>query len=171
MRRLDIAEQQRIEAEARAGRWPPVDGVYFLRCYFGSPKEIAAMFPANLPTILIAGALVVPSNALDYLLEPAPGRILPSTRLLIYVVLFAMVVALQWYLILRLISTPRISASWRQIVCIAPIACVLLGLTLHGRWLDLFRVASLFFWIALVLGTLWQWRIRSTRETTPAESH
>jgi len=156
-RKRDVAEQQYIEAEARAGRWPPqTDGMGFMACYFGPPRPIAAMFPADLPAIAVAGALVVPSNARDMLLEPAPGRMLPSTRILIFIGLFTVVVALQWYLIARLTITPRTSRLWQRIVYVVPIACIPLGLVLPEHWADLLRLASLPFWIVMPAGIAWQ---------------
>src|SRR5215471_13915179 len=92
-RRRDVAAQQYVEAEARAGRWPPPGAAGWEPCYFGPPREIVAMLPANLPALLVAGALVIPGSAHDHLLENAPGRILPTTRLLIFIGLFAGVVA------------------------------------------------------------------------------
>lgn len=157
-RMRDVIEQQRIDADARAGRWPPSNTVGFEVCYFGSPRQISAMFPADLPAILAAGVLVVPSNARDHLLEPSPGRILPSTRILLFIVAFASVVALQWYLIAGVTSRPQTSLFWRRIVYIAPIACIPLGLASHGKWNDFFRLASLPFWIFLFIGTLLQYR-------------
>jgi hypothetical protein len=163
-RRRDIAAQQYVEAEARAGRWPPSDDVDWEPCYFGPPREIAAMLPANLPAFLVAGALVIPSSAHDHLLENAPGRILPTTRLLIFMGLFAVVVALQWYVIARLTSTPRTPRLWQRIVYIAPIACVPLGLVLRGLWDDWFRIASLPFWVFMLAGTVLQyWRKSPTK--------
>jgi len=156
-RRRDIAEQAYIEAEARAGRWPPLNAVGFEPCYFVAPREITAMLPANLPSVVVAGFLVVPSNSRDRLLEPAPGRILPTTRLLIFVAMFAAVVALQWYLIARLTQPPRISAFWRRTLWIAPIACIPLGLVLRNRWADWFRLAALPFWGFIVIGVLFQY--------------
>jgi hypothetical protein len=78
-RSRDVAFQAYVEREARAGRWPPVSGVMWEGDYFGPPKQITAMFPADLPSMVIAGFLVIPSNARDRLLEQAPGRILPTT--------------------------------------------------------------------------------------------
>jgi hypothetical protein len=122
------------------------------------------MFPANLPAVLVAGVLVIPSNTRDRLLEYAPGRILPSTRMLIFIGLFAVVVALQWYVIARLTSTPRTSRLWRRIVYIAPIACIPLGLVLPGLWADLFRLASLLFWVFMLAGTVLQYRRKRPAE-------
>src|SRR5260370_38212536 len=93
-RMRDVVEQQRIEADARAGKWPPTNAVGFEPCYFGPPRQISAMLPANLPAVLISGVLVIPGNAHDHLLEPVPGRLLPSTRILIFIAIFAAVVAL-----------------------------------------------------------------------------
>lgn len=152
----DVFEQQRIEADARAGKWPPTVG--FEPCYFGPPRQISAMLPANLPAVLISGVLVIPGNAHDHLLEPVPGRLLPSTRILIFIPIFAGVVALQWYLLARITSTPRVTPSWRKIIYIAPIACVSLGLMLRGAWGDIFRLVSLPFWIFMVAGTILQYR-------------
>jgi hypothetical protein len=172
VRRRDVAEQQYIEAEGRAGRWPPSTRVGFEPCYFGTPRQITAMLPANLPAVLLTGFLVVPSNTRDHLLEGAPGRTLPSTRMLLYMVLFAAVVALQWYLMARLTSTPRTSPVWRRIVYIAPIACVPLGLALRGKWADLFRIGTLPFWVFLLTGTLLQyWRKRPKARVLDAGSH
>src|SRR6516165_9977705 len=67
-RRRDIAAQQYVEAEARAGRWPPSDGTGWEPDYSGAPPEIAAMFPANLPAFLVAGWLVMHGNVHDRLL-------------------------------------------------------------------------------------------------------
>jgi len=165
----NLVEQQRIEADARAGRWPPSNTVGFAPCYFGSPSQVSAMFPANLPAFLVSGVLVIPSNTLDHLLEPAPGRILPSTRFLLFILIFAAVVALQWYLMARVTSAPRTSAFWRRIVYITPIACIPLGLVLGRKWEGLFRLASLPFWIFIVIGTVLQYRKkRELRE--PASS-
>ena len=163
-RRRDIAAQQYVEAEARAGRWPPSDDVDWEPCYFGPPREIAAMLPANLPAFLVAGALVIPSSAHDHLLENAPGRILPTTRLLIFMGLFAVVVALQWYVIARLTSAPGTSRRWRRIVYIAPIACIPLGLVLPREWADLFRLASLPFWVFMLAGIVFQHRLGQLTE-------
>lgn len=91
----DLVEQQRIEGDARAGRWPPSNAVGFEVCYFGISSQIAAMFPTNLPAVLVSGVLVIPSNTRDHLLEPAPGRALPSTRILLFILIFVAVVALQ----------------------------------------------------------------------------
>ena len=156
-RRQDIAAQNYVEAEARAGRWPPPGGVGWEPCHFGPPREIAAMLPANLPALLVAGALVMPSNAQDHLLENAPGRILPTTRLPIFIGLFAVVVALQWYVIARLTFTSRTSRLWQRIVYIVPIACIPLGLGLRGSSADWFRIASLPFWVFMLAGTVWQY--------------
>jgi len=153
----DVSEQQGIEADARAGRWPPSDNVKFELCYFGSPRQISAMFPANLPAILIAGALVTPSNARDHLLERAPGRILPSTWLLLFIAIFAAVVAVQWYLLVRVTSAPQTPPHWRRIVYIVAIASIPLGLILHEKWADLFRFASLPFWMFIATGTVLQY--------------
>jgi hypothetical protein len=95
-RKRDLAMQQWVEGEARAGRWPRPDGLSWEADYFGPPRQIAAMYASNLPALLVAGVLVVPSNALDRLLQPAPGRVLPSTRLLIFIALFAGVSRLSW---------------------------------------------------------------------------
>ena len=161
LRKRDIAYQAYIEAEARAGRWPPVNAVRFEPDYFGPPKQITAMLPANLPSVVIAGFLVVPSTARDRLLENAPGRILPTTRALIFVVMFALIVALQWYLIERLTRPPRLSAFWRKTLCIAPIACIPIGLVLSDKWGDLFRIAPL--WAFILVGTLLHCRRRNRR--------
>jgi hypothetical protein len=156
-RKRDIAEQAYVEAEARAGRWPPLNAVGFEPCYFRAPREITAMLPANLPSVMVAGFLVVPSNTRDRLLETAPGRILPTTRLLIFVAMFAAVVAIQWYLIACLTQPPRTSAFWRRTLWIAPIACIPLGLVLRNRWADWFRLAALPFWGFIVIGVLFQY--------------
>jgi hypothetical protein len=163
-RRRDIAAQQYVEAEARAGRWPPSDGTGWEPDYSGAPPEIAAMFPANLPAFLVAGWLVMPGNVHDRLLENAPGRILPSTRALIFIGLFAVVVALQWYVIARLTSAPGTSRRWRRIVYIAPIACIPLGLVLPREWADLFRLASLPFWVFMLAGIVFQHRLGQLTE-------
>src|SRR5580765_6990522 len=156
-RRRDVAEQQHIEAEARAGRWPPSGGLTWEACYFGSPRQISVMFPANLPTFLVAGPLVVPSSGRDLLLERAPGRMLPSTRILVFIALFVAGVALQWYLIARLTITPRTSRLWQRIVYIPPIACIPLGLALPEEWAGLLRLASLPFWIFMLAGMVLQY--------------
>jgi hypothetical protein len=154
----DVVEQQRIEAEANTGKWPPTNTVGFEPCYFGPPRQISAMLPANLPAVLISGVLVVPGNAHDHLLEPAPGRLLPSTRILIFIPIFGAVVAFQWYFLARITSTPRVTPSWRKVIYIAPIACVPLGLVLREAWGDMFRIASLPFWLFMVTGTILQYR-------------
>ena len=163
LRKRDIAYQAYIEAEARAGRWPPANAVRFEPDYFGTPKQITAMLPANLPSVMIAGFLVVPSNTRDYLLENAPGRILPTTRALIFVVMFALVVALQWYLIAWLTRPPRMSAFWRRTLYIAPIACIPLGLVLSDKWGDLLRIATIPLWVFILIGTLVHCRRRNLR--------
>jgi hypothetical protein len=81
--------------EARARRWPPVNGARFEVDRFGRPKQIVAMIPAALPCVVVAGSLVIPSNARDRLPERAPGRLLPTTRVVIFVAAFAVVVARQ----------------------------------------------------------------------------
>ena len=149
-RARDVVEQKRIDADARAGRWPPNNTLVFEGCYFGSPRQISSMFPADLPSVLLAGFLVTPSNTRDRLLERAPGRILPSTRVLLFIAIFAAVVALQWYLMARVISTPQTSRFWRRFVYFVPIACIPVGLELRGKWDDLFRLASLPFWILMI---------------------
>jgi len=156
-RRRDVAEQQYIGAAARAGQWFQSDGLAWEACYFGAPRQISVLFPANLPTFLAAGVLVVPCNARDRLLERAPGRMLPSTRILIFIAFFVAVVALQWYLIARLTITPRTSRLWRGIVCIAPVACIPIGLALPEKWADLLRLASLPFWIFMLAGIALQY--------------
>jgi hypothetical protein len=163
-RKRDIAEQTHIEAEARAGRWPPVNVVGFEPCYFGTPKEITAMLPANLPSVVIAGVLVVPSNARDRLLEPTPGRILPTTRVLIFVAVFTAVVAQQWYWIALFAKPPRTSVVWQNVLYIAPIAFVPLGLVSRGKSADLFRLGALPFWGFVFVGTLLRyWKRRAVR--------
>jgi hypothetical protein len=156
-RARDLIEQRFIEAEARAGRWPPSNAMAFELCYFGTPRVIAAMFPAELPAYFVAGVLVIPSNTRDRLLEAAPGRILPSTRMLLFIGIFAAIVGLQWYLMARLTSTAQTSLLWRRIVYFVPIACIPLGLMLPRRW-DLFPFLSLPFWIFLATGTALQYR-------------
>lgn len=154
IRTLEVAIQQDIEAKARAGRWPPAETIGWEACYFGPPRPIAAMFPANLPALLVGGILVVPSNARARLLEQAPGRILPSTRVLIFMVVFATLVGLQWHVIVRILSTDRISPHWRGFICVAPIVLIPLDLVLPGAWADLFPLVGLSFWIFLVAGTV-----------------
>ena len=163
-RTRDLVEQRHIEADARAGKWPPTNSVGWEPCYFGPPREISAMLPANLPAVFLSGVLVVPSNAHDRLLEPAPGRMLPSTRILIFIPIFVGVVALQWYLVARITSTPRITPSWRTFIYVAPAACVPLGLMLHDAPGDVFRLASLPFWIFMVAGTIFQYRKKRTSQ-------
>ena len=164
-RQRDVLYQQHIEAQAKAGQWPPQTFVGFEVCYFGHPKEIDAMFPANLPSLAIAGVLIVPGNFRDHLLEPAPSRMLPSTRALIFITLFVVIVGLQWYVLGFLISSPRVSASWQWFTYVVPIACVPLGLVLRGGWRELFLFASFPFFAFLVARTLWLYRRPSAMPT------
>jgi hypothetical protein len=55
------------------------------------------------------------------------------------------------------VTTPRTSRLWRRIVFIAPIVCIPLGLVLREKWVDLFRLASLPFWVFMLTGTLLQY--------------
>ena len=153
IRARDLAEQAYVEEEASMGRWPPVNAVGFEACYFGAPKQITAMFPANLPSLIIAGFLVVPSNARDHLLEPAPGRILPTTRAMIFAAMFAVVVGLQWYLIALFLKPERTPVAWQGFLYTAPIACIPVGLVLRDKWIDLFRLGALPFWGFIVFGS------------------
>ena len=153
-RARDVAIQAYVEEQARAGRWPPVNAVGFQACYFGAPKQITAMIPANLPSLIIAGFLVVPSNARDYLIEPAPGRMLPTTRAMIFAAVFAGVVGLQWYLIALFLKPERTPVAWQAFLYTAPIACIPVGLVLRDKWTDLFGLGALPFWGFIVFGTL-----------------
>jgi hypothetical protein len=169
-RSRDVAFQAYVEREARAGRWAPVNFAGFEMDRFGTPKQINAMFPADLPSMMIAGFLVIPSNARDRLLEPAPRRILPTTRVVIFAVLFAVAVALQWYLIAFLVKPPRTSVAWQKFLFTVPIACILLGLVLRGKWANWVTLGALPFWGFVVVGTLSQYWRRRRRSRAPAHS-
>ena len=156
-RKRDVVAQQYVEAEARAGHWPPPDGVMFEPDYFGPPWQIGVLFPADLPAILSAGVLIIPSNTRDRLLDPGPGRILPSTRILIFAALFVLTVALQWYLIAYLTEPPKTSATWEWFLRMVPIALVPVGLMPSQGWLDIVRFASIPLWVFIVVGILWQY--------------
>ncbi len=169
-RAIDVGVQQYIEREAREGRWPPAHSVGWEACYFGPPREIIALFPANVPALLIAGILVVPSNPRGRLLQPAPGRILPRTRILIFIALFSAVVASQWHLTARLLSLSRISVVRRRIVYVVPLACIPLALVLTDDWSVLLRLASLLFWLFMPIGTLLlYWRKREITTEPPRQ--
>jgi hypothetical protein len=152
-RARDVVLQAYVEKEARAGRWAPVhgDGYEMDR---GTPKEIIAILPADLPSLVIAGFLVIPSNARDRLLERAPGRIRPTTRVVIFAAVFAAVVALQWYLIALFAKPPRISVVWQKFLYAAPMAGIPLGLVLPDKWANWFTLGTLPFWGFILVGTL-----------------
>ena len=95
----DVVEQRYVEDEARAGRWPPRSDIGFEPEYFGPPREIAVLVLPDLPAIVIGGALVVPSTARDHLLEHAPGRMLPTTRTLIFIILFGGLCGLAYFVL------------------------------------------------------------------------
>jgi hypothetical protein len=164
-RSRDVAFQAYVEREARAGRWPPVYGVGWEVDHFGPPKQITAMFPADLPSMVIAGFLVIPSNARDRLLERAPGRILPTTRVVVFAVLFAAVVALQWYLIALFAKPPRTSLAWQKFLYAGPMAGIALGQVLPDKWANWFTLGALPFWGFIFVGTLSQyWKRRRSAE-------
>lgn len=169
IRKREVAMQLEIEAEARAGRWPRQGDIGFEACYFGHPRPITAMYPANLPALFVAGSLVVPSNVQAHLLEQAPGCILPSTRLLVFIVVFSMVVALQWYGIVRILGKDRISPLWRGFIYVAPITLIPVDLVLRAGWADLFPLVGLSFWIFLVVGTVTQYRYNRPRAQRPPD--
>src|SRR6266700_1009454 len=145
-RRRDIVEQRYVEDEARAGRWPPQNNIGFELDHFGPPRQIAALFLPDLPAIVIGAALVVPSTARDHLLEHAPRRMLPTTRTLIFIVLFGGLVAAQWYLITR-IAARAFSHLLRRIVYIAPVLYVAVDLIVPHSVEEVLRVCAVIPWI------------------------
>ena len=151
----DVVEQRYVEDEARAGRWPPRSDIGFEPEYFGPPREIAVLVLPDLPAIVIGGALVVPSVARDHLLEHAPGRMLPTTRMLIFIVLFGGLVAAQWYLITR-IAARAFSHLVRRIVYIAPVLYVAVDLIVPHSIEEVLRVCAVIPWI-IFAGWLLRW--------------
>jgi len=115
--------------EARARRWPPVNGARFEVDRFGTPKRIIAMLSAALPCVVVAGSLVIPSNARDRWPERAPGRLLRThsgcdfrqQRL-------RRASHDNWYLIVPFAQLPRTSVIWHKFLYTAPIACPRFGL-------------------------------------------
>jgi hypothetical protein len=166
----DVVLQAQVEKEARAGRWAPVNMNGFELDRFGTPKQITAMLPADLPSMVIAGSLVIPSSARDRLLEPAPRRILPTTRAMIFAPLFAVVVALQWCLIGLFAKPPRTSVVWQKFLYITPIACIPIGQVVRDKWAALFSLGALLFWAFVFVGTLSQYWKRRRGSRAPAHS-
>jgi len=116
-----------------------------------------------LPSILIAGTLVVPSTARDRLLEAGPGRVLPSTRALVFSLLFALIVFVQWTFITFLIHSPRISNVWRDAVSFLPLAALPIAF-MSENLNDIVRLASIPLWFVFILGTALQhWTKRKIR--------
>jgi hypothetical protein len=159
-RRRDIVYQQFIEGEARAKRWPPNETLDFEPDFSGIPQQISALYPSDLPALIVAGVLIIPSPASYHLvMEAAPGRMLPSTRAVIVVLIFVAVVVAQWYLIVRINGPPRNAASWQFSVYLISVASIPFGLLLPDGWINLaVRLSALPFWIFIGVRTLLNWR-------------
>jgi hypothetical protein len=172
-RHRDTAEQKWVEEEARAGHWPPAGSVGFEPDYFGAPRQIAVLFAPDLPALLLGAPLVVPSPARDHLLERAPGRMLPSTRTLIFILLFTGFVAAQWYAI-TVIARRAFSLLLRRILYFGPILYIPVGLVVPDRIEISLRFAAVILWV--VFGGWAIWRVciycrqkaRAVRRVSPA---
>ena len=141
----------------RSSRWPlaPATGVGFEPDYFGAPRQIAVLFVPDLPALLIGAPLVIPSTARDHLLERAPGRMLPSTRMLIFISIFTGLVAAQWYA-MTVVACHAFSAALRRIVYLGPALYIPVGLLVPDPIEIGLRFGALILWTIFGAWAIWR---------------
>jgi hypothetical protein len=163
--------QAQIEAEARAGTWKeypkwvldPDDG--------GPPNEISILMLPDFPSLLLGGWGVIPGPAL---LEQAPGRLLPSTREILWAFPFLICVWLQWFLVGRRTETKELRL-WQVLLWWVPFLFVALELvywSATGRLTaDPTRLVEVLFWpsVFLILVIRRLYRRLSSMSRTPVQ--
>jgi hypothetical protein len=160
-RRSEREYQERIDTQAREGKWHP-GPQWFFPCE-GVPKEIIAFMLPDLPSMLVAGWGVVPCISSTRLQVQEPGRLLPSTRQILWCLPFLLSVGFQWYLVGIYAESAKYMLG-RALLWWIPLLWVALQLGFwkylerpsfsHGGiWLSI-RMFGMFFWpIAALLLT------------------